>query len=81
MCVSVAANSRSGLLYHVQYFGDAPERGYVFEKNMVSFAGEDQYLELSQGSKQPASRVLHKKVTGSSPSSLLRIMDSSSAFV
>ncbi|XP_051248802.1 histone-lysine N-methyltransferase NSD2 isoform X2 [Dicentrarchus labrax] len=56
-----AANSRSGLLYHVQYFGDAPERGYIFEKNMVSFTGEDQYQELSQGSKQPASRVIHKK--------------------
>uniref|UniRef100_A0A673BJV0 Nuclear receptor binding SET domain protein 2 n=1 Tax=Sphaeramia orbicularis TaxID=375764 RepID=A0A673BJV0_9TELE len=39
-------NSKSGLLYHVQYFGDAPERGYVFEKNMVSFTGEDQYQEL-----------------------------------
>uniref|UniRef100_A0A8C4ILC7 Nuclear receptor binding SET domain protein 2 n=1 Tax=Dicentrarchus labrax TaxID=13489 RepID=A0A8C4ILC7_DICLA len=52
-----AANSRSGLLYHVQYFGDAPERGYIFEKNMVSFTGEDQYQELSQGSKQPASRA------------------------
>uniref|UniRef100_A0A8D0DAX0 PWWP domain-containing protein n=1 Tax=Sander lucioperca TaxID=283035 RepID=A0A8D0DAX0_SANLU len=44
---------RSGLLYHVQYFGDAPERGYIFEKNMVSFTGEDQYQELSQGNKPP----------------------------
>uniref|UniRef100_A0A667YPS6 Nuclear receptor binding SET domain protein 2 n=1 Tax=Myripristis murdjan TaxID=586833 RepID=A0A667YPS6_9TELE len=50
------ANSRSGLLYHVQYFGDAPERGYIFEKSMVSFSGEDQYQELCQGNKQPASR-------------------------
>lgn len=57
-----AANSRSGLLYHVQYFGDAPERGYIFEKNMVSFTGEDQYHELSQANKQPASRAIHKKV-------------------
>uniref|UniRef100_A0A8C6LS78 Nuclear receptor binding SET domain protein 2 n=1 Tax=Nothobranchius furzeri TaxID=105023 RepID=A0A8C6LS78_NOTFU len=37
--------------YHIQYFGDAPERGYIFEKNMVSFTGENQYLELSQSSK------------------------------
>lgn len=57
-----AASSRSGLLYHVQYFGDAPERGYIFEKNMVSFTGEDQYQALSQGNKQPAARVIHKKV-------------------
>ncbi|XP_031729091.1 histone-lysine N-methyltransferase NSD2 isoform X2 [Anarrhichthys ocellatus] len=56
-----AVNSRLGPLYHVQYFGDAPERGYIFEKNMVSFTGEDQYQELSQGNKQPASRVIHKK--------------------
>uniref|UniRef100_A0AAQ4PVZ7 Nuclear receptor binding SET domain protein 2 n=1 Tax=Gasterosteus aculeatus aculeatus TaxID=481459 RepID=A0AAQ4PVZ7_GASAC len=51
------ANSRMGPLYHVQYFGDAPERGYIFEKNMVTFTGEDQYQELRQGRQQPASRV------------------------
>ncbi|XP_032382389.1 histone-lysine N-methyltransferase NSD2 [Etheostoma spectabile] len=62
-----AVNSRSGLLYHVQYFGDAPERGYIFEKNMVYFTGEDQYLELSQGNKPPASRVIHKKTAPSVP--------------
>uniref|UniRef100_A0A3B5AAQ8 Histone-lysine N-methyltransferase NSD2-like n=1 Tax=Stegastes partitus TaxID=144197 RepID=A0A3B5AAQ8_9TELE len=50
-------NSRTGLFYHVQYFGDAPERSYIFEKNMVSFTGEDQYQELSQSKKQPASRT------------------------
>uniref|UniRef100_A0A8D3A141 Nuclear receptor binding SET domain protein 2 n=1 Tax=Scophthalmus maximus TaxID=52904 RepID=A0A8D3A141_SCOMX len=54
------ATSRSGLLYHVQYFGDAPERGYIFEKNMVSFTGEDQYKELSQGNKQAAPSVPRK---------------------
>lgn len=55
-------NSKSGVLYHVQYFGDAPERGYIFEKNMVSFRGESQYQELSQSNKQLASRLIHKKV-------------------
>ncbi|XP_026164994.1 histone-lysine N-methyltransferase NSD2 isoform X2 [Mastacembelus armatus] len=64
------ANSRSGLLYHVQYFGDAPERGYISEKNMVSFTGENQYQELSQGSKQPVSRIIHKKTTPSVPRKL-----------
>ena len=58
----LAANSRSGLLYHVQYFGDAPERGYIFEKNMVLFTGEDQYQQLSLGNKQAASCNIHKKV-------------------
>nr|XP_033498962.1 histone-lysine N-methyltransferase NSD2 isoform X1 [Epinephelus lanceolatus]XP_033498963.1 histone-lysine N-methyltransferase NSD2 isoform X1 [Epinephelus lanceolatus]XP_033498964.1 histone-lysine N-methyltransferase NSD2 isoform X1 [Epinephelus lanceolatus] len=65
-----AVNSRSGPLYHVQYFGDAPERGYIFEKNMVPFTGEDQYQELSQGNKQPASRVVHKKTAPSVPRKL-----------
>uniref|UniRef100_A0A3B4ZXC4 Histone-lysine N-methyltransferase NSD2-like n=1 Tax=Stegastes partitus TaxID=144197 RepID=A0A3B4ZXC4_9TELE len=63
-------NSRTGLFYHVQYFGDAPERSYIFEKNMVSFTGEDQYQELSQSKKQPASRVIHKKTTPSIPRKL-----------
>ncbi|XP_067335712.1 histone-lysine N-methyltransferase NSD2 isoform X1 [Channa argus] len=65
-----ATNSRSGLLYHVQYFGDAPERGYIFEKNMVSFTGEHQYQTLSQGNKQTASRIIHKKTAPSVPRKL-----------
>ncbi|XP_034433295.1 histone-lysine N-methyltransferase NSD2 isoform X1 [Hippoglossus hippoglossus] len=65
-----AANSRSGLLYHVQYFGDAPERGYIFEKNMVLFTGEDQYQQLSLGNKQAASCNIHKKTTPSVPRKL-----------
>uniref|UniRef100_A0A667Z8Y4 Nuclear receptor binding SET domain protein 2 n=1 Tax=Myripristis murdjan TaxID=586833 RepID=A0A667Z8Y4_9TELE len=56
------ANSRSGLLYHVQYFGDAPERGYIFEKSMVSFSGEDQYQELCQGNKQPTAPSVPRKL-------------------
>uniref|UniRef100_A0A665X1H8 Nuclear receptor binding SET domain protein 2 n=1 Tax=Echeneis naucrates TaxID=173247 RepID=A0A665X1H8_ECHNA len=65
-----AVNSRSGVLYHVQYFGDTPERGYIFEKNMVSFTGEDQYQELSQGNKQAATRISHKKTAPSIPRKL-----------
>uniref|UniRef100_A0A8C2X8A3 Nuclear receptor binding SET domain protein 2 n=1 Tax=Cyclopterus lumpus TaxID=8103 RepID=A0A8C2X8A3_CYCLU len=63
-------SDRLGPLYHVQYFGDAPERGYIFEKNMVSFTGEDQYQELSQGNKQLASRVIHKRAAPSVPRKL-----------
>lgn len=54
------------MLYHVQYFGDAPERGYIFERNMVSFRGEHQYQDLSLRNKQQQqhqpSRTLHKNV-------------------
>uniref|UniRef100_A0A8C1Q352 Nuclear receptor binding SET domain protein 2 n=1 Tax=Cyprinus carpio TaxID=7962 RepID=A0A8C1Q352_CYPCA len=45
--------SRTGLLYHVQYFGNAPERGYVFEKSMVTFSGKHQYQSLSRSNKLP----------------------------
>lgn len=62
VCRPVASSSKTGVLYHVQYFGDAPERGYVFEKNTVPFTGEDQYQDLSQCKKPPASRSAHKKV-------------------
>ncbi|XP_055087178.1 histone-lysine N-methyltransferase NSD2 isoform X1 [Periophthalmus magnuspinnatus] len=55
-------NPKPGLLYHVQYFGDAPERGYIFEKNLVLFTGEEQYQELSTGNRPLASRPTHKKV-------------------
>ncbi|XP_064809171.1 histone-lysine N-methyltransferase NSD2 isoform X2 [Oncorhynchus masou masou] len=58
-----AINSRTaGVMYHVQYFGDTLERRYIFEKNMVSFRGEEQYVELCHGDK-PASRVVHRKST------------------
>ncbi|XP_056125001.1 histone-lysine N-methyltransferase NSD2 isoform X4 [Rhinichthys klamathensis goyatoka] len=46
-------NSRTGLLYHVQYFGDAPERGYVFETSIVTFSGKHQYQSLSRSNKLP----------------------------
>ncbi|XP_014850532.1 PREDICTED: histone-lysine N-methyltransferase NSD2 isoform X1 [Poecilia mexicana] len=65
-----ASNSRLGLLYHIQYFGDAPERGFVFEKNMVSFTGEEQYVELSQRNKPPASSAAHRKMAPSVPRNL-----------
>ncbi|CDQ93385.1 unnamed protein product [Oncorhynchus mykiss] len=59
-----AINSRTaGVMYHVQYFGDTLERGYIFEKNMVSFRGEEQYVELCHGDIQPSSRVVQGKST------------------
>uniref|UniRef100_A0A673IXV4 Histone-lysine N-methyltransferase NSD2-like n=1 Tax=Sinocyclocheilus rhinocerous TaxID=307959 RepID=A0A673IXV4_9TELE len=44
---------KKGLLYHVQYFGNAPERGYVFEKSMVTFSGKHQYQSLCRSNKLP----------------------------
>ncbi|CAL8283138.1 unnamed protein product [Lota lota] len=54
------ARGPPGLLYHVQYFGDCPERGYILERNMVSFCGEEQYEELQQANKQPAFRIVKR---------------------
>uniref|UniRef100_A0A3P8Z936 Nuclear receptor binding SET domain protein 2 n=1 Tax=Esox lucius TaxID=8010 RepID=A0A3P8Z936_ESOLU len=62
-----AINSQStGIMYHVQYFGGTPERGYISEKNVVLFSGEEQYVELCYGNKQPSSRVVVKKSTSPS---------------
>ncbi|XP_068608104.1 histone-lysine N-methyltransferase NSD2 [Brachionichthys hirsutus] len=65
-----ASNSKPGLLYHVQYFGENPERGYTSEKNMVSFTTEHQYHELSQRNKRPAFRIVHTKTAPSVPRKL-----------
>ena len=54
------AHGPPGLLYHVQYFGDCPERGYILERNMVSFCGEEQYEQLQQANKQPAVRCVKR---------------------
>ncbi|XP_023668230.1 histone-lysine N-methyltransferase NSD2 isoform X1 [Paramormyrops kingsleyae] len=63
-----ATNSRRGLLYHVQYFGDTPERGYIFERSMVTFGGKEQYQELCHSrTKQSATRVNPKKTHHSVP--------------
>lgn len=71
------------MLYHVQYFGDAPESGYIFERNMVSFRGEHQYQDLSQRNKlqqqQQPSRTLHKNVRASTELSLYWAQHSSTA--
>ncbi|TSW48756.1 Histone-lysine N-methyltransferase NSD2 [Bagarius yarrelli] len=46
------ANNCNGLLYHLQYFSDTPERGYVAEKNLVTFTEKEQYQTLCRGNKQ-----------------------------
>ncbi|RXN11152.1 histone-lysine N-methyltransferase NSD2 [Labeo rohita] len=46
-------NSRTGLLYHVQYFGNAPEKRYVCENSMIFFSGKHQYQSLSRSNKLP----------------------------
>uniref|UniRef100_A0A8C0IP62 Nuclear receptor binding SET domain protein 2 n=1 Tax=Chelonoidis abingdonii TaxID=106734 RepID=A0A8C0IP62_CHEAB len=40
--------------YHVQFFGDAPERAWIFEKSLVSFKGEQQFEQLCQESAKQA---------------------------
>ncbi|XP_037394185.1 histone-lysine N-methyltransferase NSD2 isoform X1 [Pygocentrus nattereri] len=58
-----AVNSRTGLLYHIQYFSDAPERGYIAGKNMVKFSGKEQYQLLCHGSKQTSAHFAGKKLS------------------
>ncbi|NXU55444.1 NSD2 methyltransferase, partial [Turnix velox] len=40
--------------YHVQFFGDAPERAWIFEKSLVPFKEKDQYEQLCQESAKQA---------------------------
>uniref|UniRef100_A0A8B9LPD7 Nuclear receptor binding SET domain protein 2 n=1 Tax=Astyanax mexicanus TaxID=7994 RepID=A0A8B9LPD7_ASTMX len=43
---------QKGSFYHIQYFSDAPERGYIAGKNMVTFSGKEQFPELCRGTRQ-----------------------------
>lgn len=45
---------KSARQYHVQFFGDAPERAWVFEKSLVAFEGEAQFGRLCQESARQA---------------------------
>ncbi|KAI4892089.1 hypothetical protein NFI96_022395 [Prochilodus magdalenae] len=58
-----AASSRMGLLYHIQYFSDAPERGYIAGKNMVKFSEKEQFQSLCRGSKQSGAHSDGKKLS------------------
>ncbi|XP_053314167.1 histone-lysine N-methyltransferase NSD2 isoform X2 [Spea bombifrons] len=40
--------------YHVQFFGNAPERAWIFEKSLMSFKGEYEYDQLCQESAKQA---------------------------
>uniref|UniRef100_A0A803K3R2 Nuclear receptor-binding SET domain protein 2 n=1 Tax=Xenopus tropicalis TaxID=8364 RepID=A0A803K3R2_XENTR len=40
--------------YHVQFFGNAPERAWISEKSMVPFKGENEYDHLCQESAKQA---------------------------
>uniref|UniRef100_A0A4W4H386 PWWP domain-containing protein n=1 Tax=Electrophorus electricus TaxID=8005 RepID=A0A4W4H386_ELEEL len=55
------ANSRTGLSYHIQYFSDTPEIGYIAGKNMVVFSDKDQYQTLCRGNKEFDSHAEVKK--------------------
>lgn len=38
----------------MQFFGDAPERAWIFEKSLVAFEGEEQFEKLCQESAKQA---------------------------
>ncbi|CAJ0951368.1 unnamed protein product [Ranitomeya imitator] len=43
--------------YHVQFFGNAPERAWIFEKSLVNFKGEHEYDRLCQESAKQAPKA------------------------
>ncbi|KAM8938870.1 histone-lysine N-methyltransferase NSD2 isoform 2-T2 [Pelodytes ibericus] len=46
--------------YHVQFFGNAPERAWIFEKSMMTFKGEHEYDSLCQESAKQAPNKAEK---------------------
>lgn len=62
LILSSTANNCRGLLYHIQYFSDTPERGYVAGKNLVIFSEKEQYQTLCRGTKQSTLHSDGKKV-------------------
>ncbi|CAK6433357.1 unnamed protein product [Pipistrellus nathusii] len=45
---------KSARQYHVQFFGDTPERAWIFEKSLAAFEGEEQFEKLCQESARQA---------------------------
>ncbi|XP_063780869.1 histone-lysine N-methyltransferase NSD2 isoform X2 [Pseudophryne corroboree] len=65
----IKGQKKSILQYHVQFFGNAPERAWIFEKSIVPFKGEQEYDHLCQESaKQTPNKAeklkLLKPITG-----------------
>ncbi|KAG8453397.1 hypothetical protein GDO86_000139 [Hymenochirus boettgeri] len=50
----IKGQKKSVRQYHVQFFGNAPERAWIFEKSMVPFKGENEYDNLCQESAKQA---------------------------
>nr|XP_033806821.1 histone-lysine N-methyltransferase NSD2 [Geotrypetes seraphini]XP_033806831.1 histone-lysine N-methyltransferase NSD2 [Geotrypetes seraphini]XP_033806839.1 histone-lysine N-methyltransferase NSD2 [Geotrypetes seraphini]XP_033806849.1 histone-lysine N-methyltransferase NSD2 [Geotrypetes seraphini]XP_033806859.1 histone-lysine N-methyltransferase NSD2 [Geotrypetes seraphini]XP_033806868.1 histone-lysine N-methyltransferase NSD2 [Geotrypetes seraphini] len=59
--------------YHVQFFGNSPERAWIFEKSMVLFESEKQYEHLCQESARQASTKAEKNKMLKPMSSKLRV--------
>ncbi|XP_004715130.1 histone-lysine N-methyltransferase NSD2 isoform X1 [Echinops telfairi] len=53
-CTKLKGQKKSARQYHVQFFGDAPERAWIFEKSLVAFEGEGQFEKLCQESAKQA---------------------------
>ncbi|XP_072262668.1 histone-lysine N-methyltransferase NSD2 isoform X2 [Pyxicephalus adspersus] len=65
----IKGQKKSFRQYHVQFFGNAPERAWIFEKSIVPYTGEHEYEQLCQESaKQATSKAekikLLKPITG-----------------
>lgn len=65
ICFYFSGQKKSFRQYHVQFFGDAPERAWIFEKSLVPFKGKDQFEQLCQESaKQALTKAEKIKVRG-----------------
>ncbi|XP_078534736.1 histone-lysine N-methyltransferase NSD2 [Lissotriton helveticus] len=51
---------KSSWQYHVQFFGSAPERGWIPEKSLITFEGQEQFDDLCQESVKLATTKAEK---------------------
>ncbi|XP_053560192.1 histone-lysine N-methyltransferase NSD2 isoform X2 [Bombina bombina] len=56
----IKGQRKSARQYHVQFFGNAPERAWIFEKSIVPFKGEHEYEQLCQESAKQATTKAEK---------------------
>ncbi|RUS83107.1 hypothetical protein EGW08_009139 [Elysia chlorotica] len=49
----VKGDSRCVRLYHVQFFGDDCERGWITEPSLIEFKGKSDFMEKARESKKP----------------------------
>uniref|UniRef100_H3AR77 Histone-lysine N-methyltransferase NSD2 n=1 Tax=Latimeria chalumnae TaxID=7897 RepID=H3AR77_LATCH len=63
----IKGQNRTFRQYHVQFFGDAPERAWICEKGIVPYEGQEQFEQLCQESIKQAAKTEKNKLRKTVP--------------